>query len=304
VDNVAIQLSGVSKSYPGFELEDVSFQLPRGYIMGLVGPNGAGKTTIIRIMMNLARADSGQVSIFGLDNVDHETEVKRRIGYVPEHHNFYDEMTVGWMARFVRQYYPSWDQSYFDALAARFGIDVNKKAGALSKGNRSKLSLALAMAHRPELLILDEPTSGLDPVVRRDLLAELLDFMGDGERSVLFSTHITSDLDRVADYITIIVDGRIHASDEKDVLLERARKDEPTASIEDIVISAARGGKRDDQSRLEGSLLRQVDDTPCNCDVRRDLRFGSAYRLRRDCYVRREHRGCLLYDDGSVLCPQ
>lgn len=103
MDNVAIQLSGVSKSYPGFELEDVSFQLPRGYIMGLVGPNGAGKTTIIRIMMNLARADSGQVSIFGLDNVAHENEVKRRIGYVPEHHNFYDEMTVGWMARFVRQ---------------------------------------------------------------------------------------------------------------------------------------------------------------------------------------------------------
>ncbi len=245
MDNVAIQLSGVSKSYPGFELEDVSFQLPGGYIMGLVGPNGAGKTTIIRIMMNLARADSGQVSIFGLDNVAHENEVKRRIGYVPEHHNFYDEMTVGWMARFVRQYYPSWDQSYFDALAARFGIDVNKKAGALSKGNRSKLSLALAMAHRPELLILDEPTSGLDPVVRRELLAELLDFMGDGERSVLFSTHITSDLDRVADYITIIVDGRIHASDEKDVLLERARKDEPTASIEDILISAARGGRNE-----------------------------------------------------------
>jgi ABC-2 type transport system ATP-binding protein len=245
VDEVVIQLSGVSKSYSGFELEDVSFELPRGYIMGLVGPNGAGKTTIIRIMMNLARADSGQVTIFGLDNVAHEAEVKRRIGYVPEHHNFYDDMTVSWMARFVRQYYPSWDQSYFDELAAKFEIDENKKAGALSKGNRAKLSLALAMAHRPELLILDEPTSGLDPVVRRDLLAELLDFMSDGERSVLFSTHITSDLDRVADYITIIVDGRIHASDEKDVLLERARKDEPTASIEDILISAARGGRNE-----------------------------------------------------------
>jgi len=243
MDDAVLQLCKISKAYPGFELKDVSFELPRGYIMGLVGPNGAGKTTIIRIMMNLARADSGQAAIFGLDNVDHETEVKRRIGYVPEHHNFYDEMTVGWMARFVRQYYPSWDQNYFDALAARFEIDLGKRAGALSKGNRSKLSLALAMAHRPELLILDEPTSGLDPVVRRELLGELLDFMGDGERSVLFSTHITSDLDRVADYITIIVDGRIHASDEKDALLEKARKDEPTASIEDIVILAARGEK-------------------------------------------------------------
>ncbi|MEA4884464.1 MAG: ABC transporter ATP-binding protein [Clostridia bacterium] len=241
MSDTLLRLSGVSKKYPGFELKDVSFELHRGYIMGLIGPNGAGKTTTIRIINNLARASAGEVTVFGLDSVGDETEIKRRMGYVPENHNFYDQMSVNWTAGFVRSYYPKWDQAYFAALLDKYSIDPRKKVGDLSKGTRAKLAVALAMAHRPELLILDEPTSGLDPVVRHELLGELRSFVGDGERSVLFSSHITPDLERIADYITILVDGRVAVSDDRESLLERYRSANPTASIDDILMSIVKG---------------------------------------------------------------
>jgi ABC-2 type transport system ATP-binding protein len=171
-----------------------------------------------------------------------EIEVKQRIGYVPENHEFYSDMTVSWTAQFVGRQYPTWNEARFRELLHRYNVDPRKKIGALSKGTKAKLAMALALAHRPELLILDEPTSGLDPVVRRELLSDLVEFVADGDRSVLFSTHITSDLERVADYITFIVDGRVAASDEREAMLERARASNPTASIEDLLWTYAKGG--------------------------------------------------------------
>lgn len=238
-----LKLDRVSKSYPGFELQDVSFELPRGYIMGLIGPNGAGKTTTIRLIMNLARPDSGKIRLFGIDSSRSPQETKRRIGYVGENQNFYDEMRVSWTAGFVRQYYPQWDQGLFQTMLDRFGVDPKKKVGALSKGTRVKLACALAIAHHPELLILDEPTSGLDPVVRQELLAELLAFVRAGDRSVLFSSHITQDLERIADYITLIIGGRIVDSTDKEDLLDRHRRSNPTASLDDLLILLVKGGK-------------------------------------------------------------
>ena len=163
VSENVLTLDGVCKSYPGFDLRNVSLALPRGYIMGLVGPNGAGKTTTIRLIMDLARPDSGRITLLGQRMAANEIEVKQRIGYVPENHEFYSDMTVSWTAQFVGRQYPTWNETRFWELLHRYNVDPRKKIGALSKGTKAKLAMALALAHRPELLILDEPTSGLDP---------------------------------------------------------------------------------------------------------------------------------------------
>jgi ABC-2 type transport system ATP-binding protein len=220
-DNLALMLCGVCKSYPKFELKDVTFSLPRGFIMGFIGPNGTGKTTTIKIIMNMARKSRGTVKALGLDHRLYEREVKRRIGYVGEEPRFYEEMTPLWFEGFVSKYYPTWDKAYFDATLDRFGIDPAKRVKDLSKGMKVKLGLALALSHKPELLILDEPTSGLDPVIRRDVLDELMSVIQDEKRSVFFSTHITQDIERIADYVTFIHEGRIVESDVKDDILGR-----------------------------------------------------------------------------------
>lgn len=223
-DGPALRLSGVRKRYPKFELKGVSFALPRGYIMGFIGPNGSGKSTTIKIIMNMVRKSAGTVEVLGLDHQAHEEEVKRHVGYVGEEPHLYEEMTPVWFGGFISKYYPAWDQGYYRSALERFGIDPSKKVKALSKGTKVKLGLALALSHRPELLILDEPTSGLDPVVRHDVLDELLSVIQDERRSVFFSTHITQDVERVADYVTFINDGRIVMSDVKDDVLARWRR--------------------------------------------------------------------------------
>ena len=189
--------------------------------MGFIGPNGAGKTTTIKIIMNMARKSGGTVEVLGLDHRIHEEEIKRRIGYLGEEPCFYEEMTPLWFGGFVSKYYPTWDKAYFSATLDRFGIDPLKRVKDLSKGMKVKLGLALALSHKPELLILDEPTSGLDPVIRRDVLDELMSVIQDEKRSVFFSTHITQDIERIADYVTFIHRGRIVESDVKDDILGR-----------------------------------------------------------------------------------
>jgi len=246
LSDLALRLVRVNKSYPRFSLKDVSLELPRGYIMGLVGPNGAGKTTTIRLIMSLARPDSGSITVLGRQASDSDIELKRRIGYVSESHEFYEGVTAQWTVGFVSRLYPSWNEARFRSLARKYDIDVSKKIETLSKGTRAKLSMALALAHEPELLILDEPTSGLDPVVRREFLQDLMEFVQDGRRSVLFSTHITSDLERVADCITFLVDGMVVASGEREAILEEARTRNGNASIEDLLWTyAKKGGARD-----------------------------------------------------------
>jgi ABC-2 type transport system ATP-binding protein len=219
--NGALEVRGLCKRYPGFELADVSFTLPRGYIMGLIGPNGAGKTTTLKLIQGLLRRDGGTIHAFGLDPATDGARVRSRIGFVHDEPKFYRSLTLAQNAALVARFYPTWEADAFRRHADAFGLPLAKRFGQLSHGNKTKFALALALSHRAELVVLDEPTSGLDPVFRRDLLDTLMELLQDERASILFSTHITSDLERIADYITLIQNGRIVFSESKDEILER-----------------------------------------------------------------------------------
>ena len=209
------------KRYPGFHLADVSFTLPRGHIMGLIGPNGAGKTTTLKLILGALHRDGGTIRAFGLDPARDGTAVRSRIGFVHDEPRFYRQLTLAQNAALVARFYRTWDHGAFRRLADAFDLRLDKRFGELSHGNKTKFALALALSHRAELVVLDEPTSGLDPVFRRDLLDNLTELLEDEQASILFSTHITSDLERIADYITLIQNGRIVFSETKDEILER-----------------------------------------------------------------------------------
>jgi ABC-2 type transport system ATP-binding protein len=216
-----LELRGVTKHYPGFSLRDVSFSLPRGHVCGLIGPNGAGKTTIVKMILGLVRPEGGALRVCGDDPVTAERAVKERIGFVHEVPASYDHLRVGAIASIVRPFYRRWDQSLFEALVREFEVPLGTWFGALSHGTRTKAALALALAHHADLLVLDEPTAGLDPVFRRSLLDRLAAYVADGQASVLFSTHITGDLERTADYITFIRDGRLVFSSTRESVFDR-----------------------------------------------------------------------------------
>jgi len=216
----ALELRGVRKTYPGFALKDVSFTLPRGYIGGLIGPNGSGKTTIIKLIMNLIRREAGDIRVFGLDNRTAEVEVKSRIGFVYDVPGFWDDQSLDSQRRALGAFYPRWSDETFHRLAREFALPLDKKYKALSHGAKTKFALAMALSHGADLLIMDEPTAGLDPVFRRELLQRLSALLQDEGKSVLFSTHITSDLERVADVITFIRGGEIVFSLTRDELLD------------------------------------------------------------------------------------
>ena len=205
----AIVISGLRKAYSGFLLNDISFRLPRGYIMGLIGPNGAGKTTVIKLILNLVRREAGHITVLGRDNLREEAWVKSRLGFVHETPAFYGYLTVRQTASLVSRFYPAWDDARFRELAGEFGLPLHKRVSRLSRGTVMKLSLALALSHSAEFLLLDEPTSALDPVFRRELLERLSALIQDGRTSILFSTHITSDLERLADYLTFLREGQV-----------------------------------------------------------------------------------------------
>lgn len=204
-----LKVEGVVKVYKGFRLDGVSFSLPRGFIMGLIGPNGAGKTTLIKLILNLIRRDAGRIEVCGLDAVTQEAEAKARIGFVPDEPAFYPDISLAGLKRATAPFYSDWDESYFSRLAGEWGLPLHKKFKTLSHGTKSKFALALALAHRPELVVLDEPTAGLDPVFRRELLDTLSGLLQEERVAVLFSTHITADLERVADYITYLQAGKV-----------------------------------------------------------------------------------------------
>lgn len=216
-----LEVAGLRKEYPGFILKDVSFTLPSGYVMGLIGPNGAGKTTIIKLILNLVKRNAGEISIFGLDNESAEAQIKSRIGFVHEVPPFYDHLTGTEFAKIVAPFYSRWNHSAFKQLCEEFELPLRKRIKALSRGMKMKLALAIALSHGADLLIMDEPTSGLDPVFRRELLDKFYEFLQNEEKSILFSTHITSDLERIADYITLVRDGEICFSDPKDTVRDR-----------------------------------------------------------------------------------
>lgn len=193
-------------------LSSVSLDLPRGGVYGLVGANGAGKTTLIRHILGLLRAESGSVRVFGLDPVEDPVGVLSRIGYLSEENDLPGWMRVDELIRYSRAFYPAWDDAYAEELRHAFALDPAAKIKTLSKGQKARAGLLVALAYRPELLVLDEPSSGLDPIVRRDILGAVMRTIADEGRTVLFSSHLLDEVEEVADHVTMISHGRIALS--------------------------------------------------------------------------------------------
>ena len=214
-----IFVEGLCKKYDGFVLDHVSFRVPKGRIIGFIGENGAGKSTTISLILDELKKDGGKVEIFGMD---HQIRaIKEKIGVVFDECNFHDVFTAGDMEKILSGVYKSWDRTLYRNYLERFGLPRNKQIGSFSKGMKMKLSIICALAHKPELLILDEATTGLDPVVRYEILDLFLEFIRDKEHSVFFSSHITSDIQKIADDVVLIHQGRIIFEESKSGLVHR-----------------------------------------------------------------------------------
>ena len=220
----AIALNGVSKHYDAFALRDITLELPVGQVMGLVGVNGAGKSTLLRVLMGLIRADGGEVEVLGQRLPQAQVAVKREIGYASDDMRLYRGQTLRWHMDFIRSIYPSWDENYAQKLLQRFDLKPQQQLAGFSHGQRVKALLLLVFARHPRLLLLDEPTTGLDPVARGEVLEALADVLRDEQRSVLFSSHNTADIEQIADSITFLHGGRIVAAQDKEMFLERWRR--------------------------------------------------------------------------------
>ena len=236
-----IEINGLCKNFESFQLKNVSFSLEEGYIMGFIGRNGAGKSTTLKTMLNLMKNDGGEVKLCGLSIPKDELEIKNQVGYVFGGVDFYPEAKISRITNVTKSFYHEWDDARYKELCERFEIDQNKKFKHLSAGMKVKYSVAVAMSHNPKLLILDEPTSGLDPAARDDLVLLFQEFVEDGAHSILFSTHITSDLEKCADYITYIKQGQILASTDRDSFRESyisvaGKKDQLTPDVEPKII--------------------------------------------------------------------
>lgn len=215
-----LKVSNLCKSYDKFKLSNVSFELPSGFIMGFIGANGAGKTTTLKSILNIVKCDSGQIEIFGKSIYNNESEIKEQIGFSAGNITFYPKKRVRNVVDIYKRFYKNWSDEVFSEYTTKFKLDEEKRINALSQGMCVKLSIALALSHDAKLIILDEPTSGLDPIAREELLSILSEIISDGDKSVLFSTHITSDLDKCADYILFIKDGKIIENSTKDDLID------------------------------------------------------------------------------------
>lgn len=238
----SLLVEGLNKRYPGFHLKDISFSLDPGYIMGFIGINGAGKTTTLKSILNMVRPESGRVEILGKVFLDHELELKQQLGVVLGDKDVYKQYKIGAITRVVSRFYENWDQSVYEEYCERFRLDQDKKLNDLSQGMTTKYFLTLALSHRAKLFILDEPTSGLDPAARDDLLEIFQELVENGENSILYSTHITSDLEKCADYITYIHEGELVDSNTKDEFVNDYRivqgsQDRLTPELEKKLIS-------------------------------------------------------------------
>lgn len=219
--NNVLEISNVTKDYKKFKIDNISFNLPKGYIMGFIGANGAGKTTTIKLILNMIKRDSGEIKVFGLDNIREEENIKEQIGVVFDECYYLEDWTLNDVEKAVSMFYKNWNSSIYEKYLKEFNLARDKKVKDLSRGMRMKLMIAVAFSHEAKLLILDEPTSGLDPVARDEFLDILRDYIEDEEKSVIFSSHITSDIEKIADYITYINNGKIIFTGEKDEFLEK-----------------------------------------------------------------------------------
>jgi ABC-2 type transport system ATP-binding protein len=233
-------VKNLTKTYDTFTLDNISFSIPKGYIMGFIGENGAGKTTTIKALLNIITKDSGSVEVLGKNIEEYELEIKKNVGFVSGE-SFYPKSKIKSVTSVYKRFFENWDEDVYQSYLKLFKLDSNKKIDELSKGMKMKYSIALALSHQAELLILDEPTSGLDPVARDNLLEIFQSIVEDGNVSILFSTHITSDLEKCADYITFIKEGKLIDSCSKDDLIDKYKlingtKDQ-LSSIQDKMIA-------------------------------------------------------------------
>ena len=217
----ALELRGVSRSFGDFALQNIDLTLPGGRVMGLIGQNGAGKSTLMRLIMDTLRRDAGSIAVLGVDNLAAEfAAVKQDIGVVPDSCGLPEGMTVADIGRFMSLVYTNWQQAQYAALLQRFKLPPNKKVKSLSRGMQQKLGIACALSHQARLLLLDEATAGLDPLVRDEILDVFREFVCDDEHSILISSHISSDLEKICDYIACLHQGELLFCAEKDALLE------------------------------------------------------------------------------------
>jgi len=220
----AVRCENVRKTYPHFTLNDIDLVVPQGSVMGFVGPNGAGKSTTLRIIMGLVHQDAGRVSVLGHPMPSDQVAAKWDIGFVSEDMRLYGHRSIGFHLDFLRSIYPGWDNEYAAELLRRFELKAEQKVKGLSHGQRVKAALLTVFARKPKLLVFDEPTTGLDPVARKVILEEMMRVMETDDRSILFSSHNTLDVEQISDHITFINQGRIVASDDKESFLDSWRR--------------------------------------------------------------------------------
>lgn len=239
----AITVQNLNKLYANFAIENLNLEIPRGYVTGLVGRNGAGKTTLMKALLSMIRYQ-GEITVLGKPMKSEGAEVKQRIGVVLDPDGYAGDMRIKDIAKMLRKMYRFWETEKYQAYLAQFGIDEKKRVSELSKGMRVKLGLAAALSHGAELFILDEPTAGLDPMVRDEILSLFAEIMQDENKTMLISTHITSDLDKIADYIIVMEKGKILLQQEKDQLLETyllAKGDDIPSALADKIIGMEKG---------------------------------------------------------------
>ena len=239
--DLALEVNNVTKIFDGFQLKNISINVPKGTIMGFVGQNGSGKTTTIKTLINIYQPDSGEIKLFGLDLKTHEKEIKERIAVIFDELPFSSSLTVSSLNIILKTMFKKWNSNLFYEYIKRFNLPTKKKIGTFSKGMKMKLQIAVGLSHEAELLIMDEATSGLDPVVRSEMLDIFLEYLQDETHSIFMSSHITSDLERIADSITFIHNGMIILSGDKNDILDNHRiikckkEDREKIAEEDII---------------------------------------------------------------------
>lgn len=215
----ALEIKNISKTYKNFKLDDISFVLPCGHIMGLIGENGAGKSTIINCILDIIEKDSGSISVLGQKNDKNNVSLKENIGVVLDASDVYDNYTVKQVENIMKDVFKQWNHEVYDYYIQKFALPLNKMIKDFSRGMKMKMAITIALSHQPKLLILDEATSGLDPIMRDEILDVFMEFVQDENHAILLSSHISSDLEKIADYITFIHEGKLILSTSKDELI-------------------------------------------------------------------------------------